>query len=274
MSDSQLGILAHNLPQPNAQTGRKAYSNLELLPGILKVLRSGCRWRDLDLPDYPTGITHWRRLRYWERLGGFDDLWKYLLKLLFKRKKLNLKTSAIDGTFIPSFAFKQLTNYSGKYRKTGTKVSLTVDALGTPLSKILALGASHDAPLAIPTIEQIPNKLLSNIQKMLGDKGYNSTHIRAFLYSLGIKDDIPERRLPIFWRTKLLFKNLEELKQHRARDQTENTKSNKDRFVIERTNGWTKSFRRLRFRFDYTILSFTALLNLALVVICVRKLIN
>ena len=38
----QLEFVARLLPEPNATTGRPAYSNLELLPGILRVLRSGC----------------------------------------------------------------------------------------------------------------------------------------------------------------------------------------------------------------------------------------
>jgi transposase len=45
-----------------AATGCPAYSNRELLPGILKVLRSGSRWCDLDSPDCPHATTHWRRL--------------------------------------------------------------------------------------------------------------------------------------------------------------------------------------------------------------------
>lgn len=268
LTQDQIEFVAKRLPTPYAKTGRPAYTNLELLPGILKVLRSGSRWRDLDYKGFPSAVTHWRRLRFWQALGGFLSLWQYLLKLLLKKGLLKLKTTSIDGTLIQSFAFKELTQYSGHYHKTGTKVSLIVDSLGIPLSHVLALGASSDISLAIPTIENIPKDLLSKIKKMLGDKGYVSTHLVAYLYSLGIKDDIPDKALPIFWRQKLLLKNWEELKHHKPRDQTDYKK----RFVVERTNSWTKSFRRLRFRFDYSLLSFSALLNLALVVICVRKL--
>ncbi len=48
----------------------------------------------------------------------------------------------------------------------------------------------------------------------------------------------------------------------------------KMRFKVERTNAWIKSFRRLRFRFDYTLASFQALTYLGLIVICLRKLIK
>lgn len=266
LTQDQLEFVAKRLPYPKATTGRPAYTNQELLPGILKVLRSGSRWRDLDRKDLPSGVTHWRRLRYWEEKNGFEDLWVYILELLLKEGKLILKTSSIDGTLIPSFAFKDTTSYSGKHHKTGTKVSVVVDEIGIPLSKLTDIGSAHDGPLAIPTIQRIPTKLLKLIELMLGDKGYDDAKIRIFLHSIDIKSDIPQRELPITWREKIMLAAKGELIQRREQ-------SNSKRFVVERTNAWTKSFRRLRFRFDYSLLSFTAFLNLAFVVICVRKLI-
>ena len=51
LTSRQLAFIAEHLPEPpQAPTGRPHYSNHELLPGILRVLRSGCRWRDLDRP--------------------------------------------------------------------------------------------------------------------------------------------------------------------------------------------------------------------------------
>lgn len=265
LTEDQLEFVAKHLPQPKASTGRPAYTNQELLPGILKVLRSGSRWRDLDRRDLPSGITHWRRLRYWQRCNGFEDLWVYILELLLKEKKLVLKTSSIDGTLIPSFAFKDTTSYSGKHHKTGTKVSVVVDEIGIPLSKLIDIGSAHDSPLAIPTIQKIPARILRLIELLLGDKGYDDAKIRSFLKSIGITSDIPQRELPITWREKIMLAQKGELVQKKEH-------SNSKRFVVERTNAWTKSFRRLRFRFDYSLLSFTAFLNLAFVVICIRKL--
>jgi Transposase and inactivated derivatives len=263
LSDTQLEFIAHHLPYPKAQTGRPSYANRELLPGILKVLRSGSRWRDLDRSDCPSGITHWRRLRFWQKACGFDSLWKLLLELLFSEQKLVLKTASIDGTLVPSFSFKDTTSYSGKHHKTGTKVSLVVEEEGLPLSALLAVGSAHDGPLAIPTIQNIPEAILKEIEKILADKGYDDTKIRIFIDNLGIASDIPQRELPMSWEEKIKLKEKLKLK---------NQKSNNKRFVVERTNAWTKSFRRLRFRYDYTMLSFLGFLNLAFCVMCVRKL--
>ncbi len=72
LSPRQLAFIAERLPEPpHASTSRPRYANREVLPGIQRVLRSGCRWRDLDRPGSPSGVTHWGRLRYWHLRTGF-----------------------------------------------------------------------------------------------------------------------------------------------------------------------------------------------------------
>ena len=44
LTPRQMVFIAERLPEPPcAPRGRRPYSNLQLLPGILRVLRSGCR---------------------------------------------------------------------------------------------------------------------------------------------------------------------------------------------------------------------------------------
>jgi hypothetical protein len=64
LTPAQIDFIAGQLPCPKATTARPAYSNQELLPGILRVLRSGCRWRDLNLPGYPDDLSL-SRLNHW-----------------------------------------------------------------------------------------------------------------------------------------------------------------------------------------------------------------
>ena len=72
LTPRQLAFLAERLSEsPCAPRGRRPYANLALLPGILRVLRFGCRWRDLDRPGSPSGVTHWRWLRSWHRRRGY-----------------------------------------------------------------------------------------------------------------------------------------------------------------------------------------------------------
>lgn len=153
LSAKQLEWFAKHLPEPGGYTGRPAYPNAVLLPGIFKVLRSGCRWRDLDVHGFPSGVTHWRRFRLWERRSKFWWLWRHVLRQLYREKTLDLSRAAIDGTLVPSFAFREKTGYSGKDHHTGTKVLSITDRRGIPVAIVVSSGNRHDQPLARPALK-------------------------------------------------------------------------------------------------------------------------
>jgi transposase len=237
----QLAFIAERLPEPiRARTGRPHYTNHELLPGILRVLRSGCRWRDLDRPGHPSGVTHWRRLRFWHRGRGYRRAWRTLLNLLVQGKRLDRSLISLDGTLIPSQEFTEQTGYSGKHRSVGTKLSLLVDRAGTPIALSVAPGNYHDAPLGVLTLanifKQLPilRDILPDAAKtaeptLLADKGYDSLQFRQFVHAQGFQPLIPARQcIPAEQATGELY----------ARDPALQRK----RYVVERTLGWLKGF--------------------------------
>jgi transposase len=269
----QLAFIAERLPEPpRARTGRPVYSNLELLPGILRVLRSGCRWRDLDRPGSPSGVTHWRRLRYWHRGRGYRRVWHSLLNFLVQSKRLDRSLVSLDGTLIPSQEFSEQTGYSGKHRAVGTKLSLLVDRAGIPLAVSVAPGNYHDGPLGVLTLANVfkPLPILRDIlpdaaktaePTLLADKGYDSRRFRQFVHDHGYRPLIPTRRcIPTDQAIGELY-GADVVLQRK-------------RYVVERTIGWLKGFRRLRFRVDRTTASFHAFVYLAVLVLCVRRLIS
>jgi transposase len=266
MGYASIVFIAQQLPSPKATTGRPAYSNQELLPGILRVLRSGCRWRDLNLPGYPDGSTHWRRLRLWRKGLHFRWLWKRILRMLGEQnpqeKEIRLKRFAIDGTLLPSFAFKERSGYSGKHRRVGVKASLVVDATGLPLSFVLAKGNAHDILLAEETVSKAMPYHDTFHTTILADRGYDSRKFRKFAFYHGIYPNIQKRS-----NTK---EGKDQYRNHMYRYDKEEAKH---QFIVERTNAWFKSFRRLRHRFDYHIASFESFLFLAIIIICVRRLV-
>lgn len=257
LSEKQLEFLARQLPRPQADTGRPAYSNLELLPGILKVLRSGCRWRDLDFPGLPSGVTHWRRLRFWQEKASLWPTWKLLLSLMAKIKQVALRIVKLDGSLVPSYQFSSGVGYSGKHKRNGVKVSSVVDQEGLPLSVQLASGNIHDLALALPTINTIRVGKRTRPSLVLADKGYDSRVFRRALRKRGIKANIPERQY--------------RKRRKRGRPPAYDSELGKTRFTVERTNGWMKSFRRIHFRFDRSLVMFEAWVLLACVVICLRR---
>jgi transposase len=269
----QLAFIAERLPEPPcAPRGRYPYSNLQLLPRILRVLRSGCRWRDLDQPGSPSGVTHWRRLRYWHRRTGYRRVWRSLLNFLVQGKRLDRSLVSLDGTLIPSQEFTEQTGYSGKHRAVGTKLSLLVDRAGTPIAVSVAPGNYHDGGLGFLTVANIykPPPILRDILPdaakttevtLLADKGYDSLRFRQFVHEHGYWPLIPTRScIPAAQAVGELY--------------AEDVKLQRKRYDFERTLGWLKGFRRLRYRVDRTAASFQAFVYLEILVLCVRRLIT
>mgnify|MGYP002065527290 FL=1 len=103
INDDQWKLLEPLLPKQkrNPKGGRPAIHNREVLEGILWVLRTGARWK--DLPErYPSASTCWRRLRLWEEQGVWLDVWRKFLSMLDEKGALDWQEAFIDGSFAPA----------------------------------------------------------------------------------------------------------------------------------------------------------------------------
>jgi transposase len=103
LNDSQWFLIADLFPDPpvSRKGGRPRVKPRPCLEGILWVLRSGARWK--DLPErYPSFPTCWRRLRDWVDAGIFLVAWQRLLCKLDGLRKLNWEEAIGDGTFSPA----------------------------------------------------------------------------------------------------------------------------------------------------------------------------
>lgn len=100
LTDEQWTRIEPHLPRPknNPQGGRPRADDRSCMEGILWVLRTGARWK--DLPDsYPSPATCWRRLGQWERQGVWLHMWRAFLKELDEAKQLDWSEAFMDGTF-------------------------------------------------------------------------------------------------------------------------------------------------------------------------------
>jgi transposase len=97
LSDRQWEKIQALLPPPRG-FGRPRAEDRAVLEGILWVLRSGARWRDLP-KKYPSASTCWRRLRDWEEEDVWLTLWRLFLCELDERGKLNWSEVFMDGSF-------------------------------------------------------------------------------------------------------------------------------------------------------------------------------
>ena len=107
LTDAQWEKIAPLLPEPkrSGEGGRPSAGNRSCLEGILWVLRSGARWKDLPRgtpQHFPSATTCWRRLRDWERAGLWLKVWRTLLGELDGRGRLDWEEAFADGSFAPA----------------------------------------------------------------------------------------------------------------------------------------------------------------------------
>ena len=99
LSDSQWILIADVLADSprSPRGGRPRVPPRPCLEGILWVLTSGSRWK--DLPErYPSPTTCWRRLDAWSRAGKFRQAWSILLGLLDRLKGIHWEEAIGDGS--------------------------------------------------------------------------------------------------------------------------------------------------------------------------------
>jgi transposase len=101
LADEQWARIEPHLPKyvPSARGGRPRANDRECLEGILWLLRSGARWRDVPV-DMPSGCTCWRRLQEWAGEGILEEIHAQLIEELGTLGKLHLKELLADATFI------------------------------------------------------------------------------------------------------------------------------------------------------------------------------
>jgi transposase len=103
LSDEQWEKIAPFLPEPQASPwgGPKPIANRPCFEGILWVLRSGARWKDLP-SSYPSPSTCWRRQRTWEEQEVWLTAWRGFLGQLDSQGQLDWAETFADGSFAPA----------------------------------------------------------------------------------------------------------------------------------------------------------------------------
>jgi transposase len=79
--------------------GRPWVDDRACLEGILWVLRTGARWRDIPV-DLPSPATCWRRLQEWAGEGCLDDVQAAVLAELDEAGRLDWDQLVADATFV------------------------------------------------------------------------------------------------------------------------------------------------------------------------------
>ena len=103
INNDQWKLLEPLLPKAkrSAKGGRPPIENLEVLEGILWVLRTGAPWKDMP-PRYPPYQTCHRWFQTWVRQGVFKQILTELGEDLYRRGAIDIRESIIYGSFTPT----------------------------------------------------------------------------------------------------------------------------------------------------------------------------
>ena len=103
LTDEQWLLIVDLFPHrpPSAKGGRPRLEPRCCVEGILWVLRTGARWK--DLPErFPSPATCWRRHKAWTEAGIWQEAWARLLRTLDRHGRFDREESIADGTFSPA----------------------------------------------------------------------------------------------------------------------------------------------------------------------------
>jgi transposase len=103
LTDKQWSKIEPLLPEApeKRKRGRPPAENRDVLEGILWILKTGARWKDVPAP-LPSGSTCRRRLLLWEEEGLWLEIWRLFLADLDEKQILVWDEAFIDGSFAPA----------------------------------------------------------------------------------------------------------------------------------------------------------------------------
>ena len=169
------------------KVGRPSLNPRKVFNGILWILRSGSRWRDL-----PSCYGNWNSIYHKFRLWCENGLFELLLRLVNTDAQTTTLLE-IDSTFckVHQSACSALKNQAIGVSRGGktTKVHVLINERMQLLKVVLTGGQIHDSKAALA--------LLSGVElggkTILADKAYSSESIRNYLDKRGVQICIPDK---------------------------------------------------------------------------------
>lgn len=137
-------------------------------------------------------------------------------------------------------------------RGKGTKLMAVADGSGLPLAVYTTSASPHEVTLVTNTLaENFTNKQL---ERLIGDKAYDSDPLDETLADVGIEMIAPHKRN----RKKAVTQDGRPLRRYRRR------------WKVERLFAWLQNFRRLVVRYEYHRENFLGFVHLGCIVILLR----
>ena len=130
---------------------------------------------------------------------------------------------------------------------------LLVDGHGIPLALTVKTAQQSEMKLALEIVDLSPKKP----QRVVADRGYDWRLLRQELRARKITPYIPKRQ---GWKRKITHEMSQSLIHWY-----------KKRWVVERTFAWLQNYRKITVRWEHSTITYTGLMHLALVMLCLGK---
>ncbi len=187
LTEPQWEVIQPLFPPPKA-TGRPRQDDHLVFEGVLWVLRTGARWK--DLPDhFPPYQTCHRRFQQWVRFGLLDRILQTLYENPIDRGQIKLDEWFINGSFVPA---KGSAAIAYGPRGKGNKVMAIADRHGLPVALFLAAAAPHEVTLVHSTLDASFG--FDHPARLIGDTAYDSEALDTELARDGIEMIARNRR--------------------------------------------------------------------------------
>jgi transposase len=98
----QFALIAPMLTTRPRRTGRPKANGKEVVDGVLYVLSTGCRWRDLPHDYGVSYVTCYRYFQYWIRQGKLKMLFEFLKREANRRNHLHWRNAYLDASVVKS----------------------------------------------------------------------------------------------------------------------------------------------------------------------------
>ena len=243
------------MPRPKSgrgRSGRPACDARAVLAGIVWVLRTGARWKDLP-KCFPSYQTCHRRFQQWVRCGVLNRIFKVLYSEV-PRPQCRMLESSIDGTYVPAQRGGQCVGRCRSGR--ATKIMVVADAAGLPMAVTIADGSRHDVRLVEQTLDAAVTRFLSPL--LIGDKAFDSRPLAESLWK--------DRQVT------LIAPKRGGVRASRRSQDPRRMRRYRRRWKVERLIAWLKQFRRVLTRWESKAANFLGFLHLACSLILLRSL--
>ena len=253
LTDEQLDWICERLPAPTRSPlgGRPPSDTRRIVAGIFWILDNGAKWKDLP-SEFGSKSTVHRWFKKWVEAGAFEALMRDAGRCVEESDGYKLYECFIDGTFAKAKGGGDGIGLT-KVGK-GVKIMVLVDARGLPVAVDTA--PAHRAECHL--VQQLFDFMLplEPLERVIGDKAYDSDRLDAELAARGVEMISPHRR-----------SRTPERKTQDGRPLRRYAR----RWTVERTISWLQNFRRLCIRWERSHALYQGLLHLTCAILLIRE---